>query len=301
VELLFAELGLTIATEKTVGPTTRIVFLGIQIDSEAMSISLDQERVASITTLLENWQQRVTCSLQQLQSLVGILSFAACVVAHGRTFIQQLRTLMQEHTGTNDNRDEAAISITDECREDIEWWLRFMQQWNGISLLWEQEWLADDNIIQPHTDACTEGYGAVCGRQWFHGEWTEEQQRWSEEGTHDRESMPFKELYALVTAAATWGNLWTRKRITFRTDCLPAAMAVTKGTSTSRRMMQLIRFLHYNAAQHHYQYRVIHIAGVHNVIADELSRVHSMSQFSQECLRNIDPLQTTPLLPIIPH
>ena len=300
VDHLFNDLGLTIASEKTAGPTTKLTFLGIQINSEDMSISIDQERVDSITTLLHTWQQRKTCSLKQLQSLIGVLSFASCVVAHGRTFVHHLRTLMQQHLDTDQNTDESSINISTEAHEDIQWWLKFMNKWNGISLLWEQEWLLDTDIIQPHTDACTEGYGALCGRQWFHGRWTEEQQQWSVDGTTSRESMPFKELYALVAAATTWGHLWTRKRITFRTDCEPVVWALNKGTSRSRRMMQLIHVLHYHAAQHHYQYRAVHIPGVDNTIADELSRVHSMSQLSQECRLNIDLLQTTPVLPIIP-
>lgn len=300
VEQLFGELGLTIATEKTVGPTTRMVFLGIQIDSEAMTISLDEERVAAISKLLETWQLNSNCSLQQLQSLIGTLSFAACVVAHGRTFIEQLRALEQQHRQIADRDDESLITITNECRQDVEWWHSFLHRWNGISLLWETEWLDEHDSLQPHSDACTEGYGAVCGTQWFHRRWTEEQQQWSEEGTSSRESMPFKELYALVTAAATWGHLWQRKRITFRTDCMPVVLALNKGTSRSRRMMQLIRFLHYHAARHHYKYRAVHIPGVDNTIADELSRVHSLSQLSQACRQSIDPSETTPVLPTIP-
>lgn len=126
-----------------------------------------------------------------------------------------------------------------------------MHQWDGVSLLWEREWLSDEDALQPHTDACSTGYGAICGRQWFHAQWTDEQQQWSQADIHIRESMPFKELYALVAAAATWGHLWNRKRITFRTDCLLVVMALNKGTSSSKMMMQLIRFLHYHAAQHH--------------------------------------------------
>ena len=49
---------------------------------------------------------------------------------------------------------------------------RFVTQWNGVSLLWDVQWLDRASILQPHTDACVEGYAAVCGTQWFHGCWT---------------------------------------------------------------------------------------------------------------------------------
>ena len=97
IETMFNQLGLTVAKEKTVGPTTRITFLGIQIDSVEMTIGLDSEKVSSIRTLLTEWLDRETCSLHQLLSIVGILSWAANVVAHGRTFVQHLRLLAQLH------------------------------------------------------------------------------------------------------------------------------------------------------------------------------------------------------------
>jgi hypothetical protein len=64
--------------------------------------------------------------------------------------------------------------------------------------------------------------------------------------------------------------------------------------------MQLIRILHSTAAQHHFIYRVLHIRGVENTIADELSRVHDVSQLSMRCRSNIDPSPITPVLPLIP-
>lgn len=300
IETMFNQLGLTVAKEKTVGPTTRITFLGIQIDSVEMTIGLDSEKVSSIRTLLTEWLDRETCSLHQLLSIVGILSWAANVVAHGRTFVQHLRLLAQLHNDVTDSRDETLIRITTECREDLQWWQSFMAEWNGISLLWDQEWLEDNHGLQPHTDACNSGYGAVCGRQWFHAQWTPEQQQLAEEGTISRDSMPFKELYALVTAAITWGHQWNRKRITFRTDCEPAVISINKGTSRNKRMMQLLRTLHYHAAKHHFKYRAVHIPGVDNVIADELSRVHCFSQLSHQCRSSIDHSPTTPVLPSIP-
>jgi hypothetical protein len=114
-----------------------------------------------------------------------------------------------------------------------------------------------------------------------------------------RDSMPWKELYAIVAAAATWGPHWSRRRILFWTDCQPVVQALSKGASRTRRMMQLIRALHFYAARHSFSYRVQHIAGVDNGIADELSRVHDVSQLSPACRSSIDPSQVTPVLPTV--
>ncbi|MGH7238572.1 MAG: reverse transcriptase domain-containing protein, partial [Candidatus Saccharimonadales bacterium] len=296
---IFQQLGMIIATDKTVEPTTRLVYLGITIDSNEMAISLGPDKITAIMELLDEWTDCDTCSMKQLQSVIGTLQWAANVVTHGRTFIQRLRDLEHKYIHLDNHTDESAIIINDESREDVEWWRTFIRQWNGVSLLWDQEWLDDKHILQPFTDACDAGYGAVCGKDWFHGQWNQEQEDMANDGTSQRASMPWKELFALVTAAATWGHQWNRRRITFRTDCQPVVDVLTKGATRSKRMMQLVRFLHYHAAKHSFVYRVIHIAGKDNIIADELSRVHVLSQFSQECRNNINPLPTIPVLPLI--
>jgi hypothetical protein len=300
-KLAYEELGVPDAPDKTEGPATRLTFLGIQIDSQAMTVSLDQSRLDSIRLLIREWDGRETCSLRQLQSTIGTLAWAAQVVRHGRTFLQHLRDLATAHQCCPRPQDTMSIPINEDVRADLNWWARFMTQWNGISLLWEEEWIDDSSQLQPHTDACVDGYAAVCGSQWFHGTWTPDQQRLAQDDSMARDSMPWKELFAIVAAASTWGSLWTRKRVIFFTDCMPVVQALTKGASRTRRMMQLIRILHFTAAQHHFVYRVQHIPGVENVIADELSRVHVVSQLSTRCRSSIDPLPTTPVLPHIPH
>ncbi len=295
-----AALGAPDAAEKTEGPATALTYLGIRIDSVAMSISLDASKLASIIELLNQWCARSTCSLRQLQSLIGTLQWAAYVVRHGRTFLQYLRDLVVAHDDSPHVFDEHAIRLTDEAQDDLRWWQQYLAQWNGVSLLWEQQWLDHSSILQPHTDACVEGFAAVCGTQWFHGRWSPEQELAARDASMDRDSMPWKELFAIVAAAATWGLRWERRKVIFFTDCMPIVQALTKGSSRTRRIMQLIRALHYYAARHHFVYRAQHIAGVHNVIADELSRVHVVTQLSTECRRSIDLSPVTPVLPAIP-
>jgi hypothetical protein len=292
-----AALGAPDAADKTEGPSTALTYLGIRIDSAAMSISLDASKLAAILTLLDQWYTRSTCSLRELQSLIGTLQWAAYVVRHGRTFLQHLRDLVTAHEGSP---DRVTITITHEALEDLRWWQQYVTQWNGVSLLWEQEWMDRSSILQPHTDACVEGYAAVVGTQWFQGRWTPDQELAARDASMNRDSMPWKELFAIVAAAATWGSSWERQKIIFFTDCMPIVQALTKGASRTRRIMQLIRALHFYAARYHFVYRAEHIAGVNNTIADELSRVHDVTQLSTQCRRNIDPSPVIPALPAIP-
>jgi hypothetical protein len=299
VRLGMSTLGMPIAEDKTILPCTRLVYLGITIDSLEMRIELGSDRVAALHLLLGDWLQRTTCSLRQLQSLIGSLSFAATVVRPGRTFLQFLRDAEVAHyTGPRDDTD--SIPLTRDIREDLTWWHQFLTDWNGISLLWDSEWSSDSDILQPHSDASKDGFGAHCGRMWFHGLWSPDQQAMAAEGTAHGDSMPWKELYALVLTACTWGHLWQRRRVTFVTDCEPVVFAVSKGATRSRRMMQLLRALHFVAARNSFVYRVLHLPGVDNTLADELSRVFTVAQLSPTTLARINPSMTTPVLPLIP-
>ena len=49
------ELGMPVAVEKLVGPTTRIVFLRIELDSMSMQIRLPDERLCNLKALIAKW------------------------------------------------------------------------------------------------------------------------------------------------------------------------------------------------------------------------------------------------------
>src|SRR6185437_717602 len=121
-----------------------------------------------------------------------------------------------------------------------------------------------------YTDACIQGYGAVFKTHWFACSWTADEER--QASRNKRDSMPFKELYALARAAVTWGSAWRGHKILFHCDCKPIVEAWRKGDSRKKEISQLIRILLFIAATHDFKMNIVHIAGVDNVYADMLSR-----------------------------
>ena len=91
--------------------------------------------------------------------------------------------------------------------------------------------------------------------------------------------MPFYELYALVLAASTWGKQWGGKRIKFLCDCLPVVQALARGTSRKLNTMALICYLDLLSARDSYEFKLEHIAGIKNPVADALSRNDMISFF----------------------
>lgn len=253
-----------------------------------MTMRLDDERLASLHSELQLWVDRTHASREELQSFIGVLSFAAKVVAPGRTFLRR----MIDHLKTIplDAEASAPFPLTTPFKQDVQWWIQFLTQWNGVSVIPDSEW-TPAHAIQLYSDACVDGYGATYGPHWFSKKWSEEEE--SQAKRNKRDSMPFKELYALATAAATWGAQWRGRKILFHSDCQPIVEAWRKGDSKNTQISHLLRTLLFLAATHDFNMNIVHIAGVANVGADLLSR-GQVARFL-ELPGQHDPSPTIPL------
>ena len=266
---LCRRLGIPMSAAKTEGPCTALIFLGILLDTVAMTASLPAEKLAEIRRLAEVWASKSSATAKELQSLAGTLAFACCVVRPGRFFIRSLFARAAQMKAAGADR-HSAWSLTADVRADIAWWGTFAPAWNGTSLLLEKEW-TEAHRIEFFSDACGSGYGAHYGPHWFEARWTAQNR--ADAMRAEQESMPYFEMYALVTAAMTWGHEWRGKKIMFRSDCMPVVYAVNGGSSPVPQIMHLLRELARSACLHGYDFRCLHIPGEDNTIADLLSRV----------------------------
>eukprot|EP00731_Ephydatia_muelleri_P016296 Em0009g720a len=81
---IFNDLGVPLAEHKTVGPATSIVFLGINLDSCSLQLSLPEEKLRDLKALIQSWVARKVTTARDLKSLVGKLENACKVVRPGR-------------------------------------------------------------------------------------------------------------------------------------------------------------------------------------------------------------------------
>ena len=77
---LFARLGVPVAKEKTEGPATSIIYLGIEVDSVAGVLRLPREKLQRLQREIVRWEGKKTCTKRELLSLIGQLQHACCVV-----------------------------------------------------------------------------------------------------------------------------------------------------------------------------------------------------------------------------
>ena len=85
-----ASIGLPLSLEKMEGPTTTLLFLGIELDSIQGRVQLPPNKLSGLQQLARTWGQRRKCTKCQLLSLIGKLSIATKVVPADRVFLRQL-------------------------------------------------------------------------------------------------------------------------------------------------------------------------------------------------------------------
>ena len=279
---VFNKLGIPVAPEKLVGPVQCITFLGIDIDSNRMEVRLPKDKLEVIRKTVNEWLAKTETNKHELQTLIGQLQFASKAVRSGRSFF---RRIIETSKSTSSPFEPIGITSSSPLRLDLLWWHRFLDTWNGTSILLPAR--RQQHLCVIHTDACNDGYGAVlCIGQrqprWLHGTWTTAQLRCAQR--QKRSSMPYLEMLALVIALSTWATLLANTHTSIRSDCQPTVHALQPLSYVSKntKIMSLIRTLLYMTATHNILLHVTHVAGVDNPLADALSRAQ-VQEFRRLC------------------
>jgi hypothetical protein len=139
-----------------------MTFLGIELDTIAI------DNVLKSKNSLSEMRVRRKVTLRELQSLIGLLNFACCVVQPSRTF---LRKLIDRTKGIQ--QPHFHIRLNKESRLDIAAWLLFIDNFNGKTMLLKQIWISA-NKLHLYTDAARSlGFGAIFESEWFYYSWNE--------------------------------------------------------------------------------------------------------------------------------
>ena len=218
-------LGFPIAEEKVEGPSTRLTFLGIEIDSEALTLRLPDDKLRA---LLASWRGRRWCHKSELQSLAGKLQHATKVVRPGRTFLRQVFELLRATY-----RGHHHFRLNRGMRSDLAWWDLFLESWNGVSMLHQQRLAIPDHEL--YTDA-SGGYGcgALWASHWLQFEWPL---------SYIEVPIAPKELVTIVIACFLWGRAWQGQVVHVHSDNEAVVAVVNPGYSKDTQMMHLVRCL----------------------------------------------------------
>ena len=184
-----------------------------------------------------------------------------------RAFLRRLIDLL-----TTANQLQHCIHLNVEARSDIEWWFTYISPWNGKTILTSHINQLESMLL--YTDASGSwGCGAVWGPHWLQLEWA---------GLLRDTHISTKELTPIVIAAAAWGHYWRGKSIKVLSDNSAAVAAINNQFSRVQEMAHMLRCLAFICGCFQIQISVAHVPGVHNTMADALSR-NNMTLFRSLC------------------
>jgi len=159
----------------------------------------------------------------------------------------------------------------------MRYWLRFLLTWNGRCA-----WLtAEPTVIA--TDASMSGFGAhilhspaaaslpphlPVGAA-LSGAWCVLDRSL----VTDHRDIQYAELFAVVAAATAVAPFLAGTSIVFLVDNAAGVAIINRQSTRSSALLTLLRALYATATEHNIHIRARHIAGVHNTVADRMSRL----------------------------
>jgi hypothetical protein len=178
------------------GPVTCLEYLGIILDSEKMEARLPTVKVERICGFIHKLFNKSSCTKRELLPLLGHFNFASRVILPGRSFVSyliDLSTTVKELTDF--------VHLSKECKTDLEFWLRFLSDWNGVTMFHDCEF-TNNFDMELFTDAAsTLGFGGYYHGKYVYSTWPVDLPLLT-----DNFSLAFLELYAIVVAALLWGQ-----------------------------------------------------------------------------------------------
>ena len=135
-------------------PAQSIEFLGFQIDSKSVSLSLPEAKVTHLRQEAQRIQRLGTVSARQLAQLIGKLSAAIQAVQPAPLHYRSLQRL--KHQALSKGGYDRQIYLSPRARQDLKWWSVNFPKWNKKQLR------PPPHTLEIETDASLIGWEACC-------------------------------------------------------------------------------------------------------------------------------------------
>ena len=257
-----SDIGVPQAPEKRTTPSHATEFLGIMLNSQKWSASLPKEKLLRYTEDLQQFTKLTKVKQNDLQSIVGKLSFASAVVP-ARAFLRRLISYI--HTVKS---PFTLIKLKPEVQKDVHTWLEFLSKYNGVTFFRSLRALPFHHLDMG-SDASGRGYGAVFGCNWIQEEFP---QHWQKIFQKNHIGSTTLELYPVLVMIGTFGPYLRNSSILFHSDNQGVVDIVNKQSSPYPIIMTMVRKLVLYTVEYNINLRSEHIKGDKNVICDLISR-----------------------------
>ena len=266
-----------VSMEKTFWASTSMTFLGLLIDTINQCVAIPIEKIEKAKQLIDEvlGKKSKKLTLNQLQKICGFLNFLGKCVIPGRAFTRRLYT----YTANDKLKPHHHIRIKAEMRADLTMWSSFLDHPTAYSrpfLDFSSVIIADE--IYMYSDASGKiGMGALCQKDWMYMLWPEEFIK------RNKPSIEYLELFGVVAGVLTWIHRFKNKRIILFCDNETVVRMINITSTSCKNCMVLIRILVLKGLIENVRIFAKHVAGVKNVLADNLSR-NRIDLFHKNCI-----------------
>ena len=282
------EISFPVSLEKTFWATTKLVFLGLMIDTINQCVCIPVDKVAKAVSLIEGILHKSSrkVTLNQLQKVCGFLNFLGRCIIPGRAFTRRLYAYT-----TNDKlKPHHHIRVNAEMRRDLEMWLTFLNHPTVFCrpFLDFSNWIVADEIDMFSDTSGKIGMGALCGSQWMFKCWDKNFI------AKFRPSIEYLELFAVTAAVLTWIEKFRNRRVILFCDNKSVVDMINYTTTSCKNCMILVRMIVLKGLMENVRVFARHVEGKKNIFADSLSR-NKISYFKELCIRHNKNMEELPL------
>ena len=249
---LLKKLGLTISDKKLMEPGTRVVCLGVLIDSVTGTISIPQEKLDQIKDTVRDWMGKNVCTKRQLQSILGLLLYIHKCVKPARVFLNRMLDLLRS-SSNNQN-----IALTSEFKRDLGWFAKFLPLYNGVSLYDHKQ---VHQILE--LDGCLTGLGGRVDNCVYH---------LPLEKGYQNCTIVHLEMVNILSALRLFAPRWAQRKVRVRCDNQAVVHVLRSGKTQDPFLGACARNVWFWSAKFDIDLCYDHIRGTENTVADLLSR-----------------------------
>ena len=267
---LARHVGCVIAPEegKTDRPTRFAqIYLGFEVVCKELCVRLDAERIKSMVALMDGLMSRATISVKELQSLIGLLVFAAVVIPGARFAYSGLLDKVRSLKGRAPKSHLLAVDKV--FKDDCEMYKTLMHRMNGLG------------VVQGARRPCVrwEAYSDASFLGWCY---------WAEAGHYKDAEWPrpwlksriglltkFKDIF--ICELEAWGVLFMCRDLMclcahgllhIHCDNAPVVAMLRRHTARSSRCAPIIREIEFLSALYDCELCVHHVRTYDNTLAD---------------------------------
>ena len=286
---LLPRLGFTVSEKKTVQPTQRIIFLGLQLATNEdgagkMTVTVPEPKLRRAEETALQLHGRSEISLKQLEQAVGFFNHIAQAVYSARCFYRRLIYAIRDAKAAGRTK----IKVTTDIRLDLNFWIHFARHYNGQAVILTAPQQQHGFLA---TDASDWGMGGFFDNgegdiRTFSVPWAQlqstgtdlqmqhynERELWPTRGDAKLWRIEYREQFAMWWAVLQWGPLFRNKMLLWHQDNTVAEANVNRMGAKAPHFMRLLRHFYKVAALENVRHTATRITSEANTLADLLSR-----------------------------